>query len=312
LGIFLLWYTTASLSKEDLEKVEELVFKANLRYVLPSIAVLLLSHYIRALRWKMMMDELGSKPGILNVFLSVLVGYFLNLVFPRLGEVAKCSLLGKFEKMPVDKLIGTIVAERIIDLLCLLVVIILTVFSQIDRVGSYAAELFNKLSSKANESITILVLISVTLIGFAILFYKFFNKNSWFKPIKSFFLGIKEGVFSMQKIKRKKRFLVYTLAIWFLYLLSIRIGFYSMAETVDLGWVPSLTILTFGSFAMIATQGGVGAYQFAVQKTLGFYGINEITGLAFGWLLWSVQTFSLLIVGPISILLLYWINKRKI
>lgn len=214
--------------------------------------------------------------------------------------------------MPVDKLIGTIVAERIIDLVCLLVVIILTVFSQIDRVGSYAAELLNKLSSKANDSITILVVISVTLIGFAILFYKFFNKNSWFKPIKSFFLGIKEGIFSIQKIKRKKRFLFYTLAIWFLYLLSIRIGFYSMAETVDLGWVPSLTILTFGSFAMIATQGGVGAYQFAVQKTLEFYGIHEITGLAFGWLLWSVQTFSLLIVGPISILLLYLINKRKI
>lgn len=312
LGIFLLWYTTASLSKEDLKKVEELVFKANLIYVLPSIGVLLLSHYIRALRWKMMMDELGSKPGILNVFLSVLVGYFLNLLFPRLGEVAKCSLLGKFEKMPVDKLIGTIVAERIIDLVCLLIVIILTVFSQIDRVGSYAAELFNKLSNKANESITILVLISVTLIGFTILFYKYFNKNRWFKPLKSFFLGIRDGIFSMQKIKRKKRFLAYTLGIWFLYLLSIRIGFYSLAETVDLGWIPSLSILTFGSFAMIATQGGVGAYQFAVQKTLGFYGIHQITGLAFGWLLWSVQTFSLLLVGPISILLLYSFNKRKI
>jgi hypothetical protein len=84
-----------------------------------------------------------------------------------------------------------------------------------------------------------------------------------------------------------------------------------LAETVDLGWIPSLTILTFGSFAMIATQGGVGAYQLAVQKTIGFYGIQEITGLAFGWLLWSVQTFMLLIVGPISMLLLFLFNKNK-
>ncbi|MEY3186910.1 MAG: hypothetical protein RL675_734, partial [Bacteroidota bacterium] len=130
LGIFLLWYTTASLSKEDLQKVEDLVFQAKLLYVIPSIGALLLSHYIRALRWKMMMDELDRKPGILNVFLSVLVGYFLNLVFPRLGEVAKCSLLGRYEKMPVDKLIGTIVAERLIDLVCLIIVILLTVFTQ--------------------------------------------------------------------------------------------------------------------------------------------------------------------------------------
>jgi hypothetical protein len=94
----------------------------------------------------------------------------------------------------------------------------------------------------------------------------------------------------IQKVKKKTVFWSYTIAIWFLYLLSIRVGFFSITDTVDLGWIPSLTILTFGSFAMIATQGGVGAYQLAVQKTLGFYGIQEITGLAFGWLLWSVQT----------------------
>ncbi|MEY2811325.1 MAG: hypothetical protein RI991_320 [Bacteroidota bacterium] len=311
LGIFLLWYTTASLSKEDLQKVEDLVFQAKLLYVIPSIGALLLSHYIRALRWKMMMDELDRKPGILNVFLSVLVGYFLNLVFPRLGEVAKCSLLGRYEKMPVDKLIGTIVAERLIDLVCLIIVILLTVFTQINRVGSYADELFEKLMVKANESyLSVLIVLFGTML-IAVFMYKLFKKSKWLKSVQSFFVGIKEGLFSIKKIKRKRAFLTYTLAIWFLYLLSIRIGFYSLAETVDLGWIPSLTILTFGSFAMIATQGGVGAYQLAVQKTIGFYGIQEITGLAFGWLLWSVQTFMLLIVGPISMLLLFLFNKNK-
>jgi uncharacterized membrane protein YbhN (UPF0104 family) len=311
LGIFLLWYTTASLSKKDLEKVEELVFQAKLLYVIPSIAALLLSHYIRALRWKMMMDELDRKPGILNVFLSVLVGYFLNLVFPRLGEVAKCSLLGRYEKMPVDKLIGTIVAERLIDLVCLFIVILLTVFSQINRVGSYATELFDKLITKANESYITVIIVLFASISIGIFIYKLFKKSKWLKSVQSFFVGIKEGLFSIQKIKRKRLFLTYTFFIWFLYLFSIRIGFYSLTETVDLSWVPSLTILTFGSFAMIATQGGVGAYQLAVQKTLGLYGINEISGLAFGWLLWSVQTFILLIVGPISMLLLFIFNRNK-
>jgi uncharacterized protein (TIRG00374 family) len=311
LGIFLLWYTTVSLSKDDIQKVKELVLQAKLSYVIPSILFLLISHYIRALRWKMMMDELGRKPGITNVFLSVLVGYFLNLVFPRLGEVAKCSLLGKYEKMPVDKLIGTIVAERILDLICLIIVIAFTIVSQINRVGVYAKELMDKLLLKANESV-----FSVTIGLFLVLFisfalYRIFRKSKWLTKFNSFLNGMKEGLFSIGKIEKKGMFFGYTLLIWFLYLSSIRIGFYSLPATELLSWVPSLTILTFGSFAMIATQGGVGAYQLAVQKTLGFYGIQEVVGLAFGWLLWSVQTFMLLVVGPISMLLLFLFNKKK-
>lgn len=311
LGIFLLWYTTASLTKEDIEKVKKLVLEAKLIYVIPSILVLLISHYIRSLRWKMMMDELGRKPRITNVFLSVLVGYFLNLVFPRLGEVAKCTLLGKYEKMPVDKLIGTIVAERLIDLICLIVVVVLTIVTQINRVGTYAEELLNNLLLKANESVFTVLIGLLVILVISIALYSIFKKSKWLTKISSFLTGLKEGLFSIRKIEKKGLFLGYTLLIWFLYLSSIRIGFYSLTDTELLSWVPSLTILTFGSFAMIATQGGVGAYQLAVQKTLGFYGIQEVVGLAFGWLLWSVQTFMLLVVGPISMLFLFFFNKKK-
>jgi len=311
LGIVLLWYSTSTLTEEDVKKVKDLVFRANLLYVFPSIGALLLSHYIRAIRWKMMLDELGTKPGLTNVFLSVLVGYFLNLVFPRLGEVAKCSLLGKYEKMPVDKLIGTIVAERILDLVCLFIVIVLTIATQLDQLGAYANELIDKLVVKANQSANIVILFFSGIFILIVLGYWVFKKSKWLKTIQSFFQGIKEGLFVIRKIEKKRMFLVYTVLIWFLYLLSIRIGFYSMLETNSLSWVPSLTILTFGSFAMIATQGGVGAYQLAVQKTLSLYQINEVSGLAFGWLLWSVQTFMLLVVGPIAMLLLFLLNRKK-
>lgn len=311
LGIVLLWYSTSTLTEEDVKKVKDLVFRADLLYVFPSIGALLLSHYIRAIRWKMMLDELGTKPGLTNVFLSVLVGYFLNLVFPRLGEVAKCSLLGKYEKMPVDKLIGTIVAERILDLVCLFIVIVLTIATQLDQLGAYANELIDKLVVKANQSANIVILFFSGIFIFLVLGYWIFKKSKWLKTIQSFFQGIKEGLFVIRKIEKKRMFLVYTVLIWFLYLLSIRIGFYSMLETNSLSWVPSLTILTFGSFAMIATQGGVGAYQLAVQKTLSLYQINEVSGLAFGWLLWSVQTFMLLVVGPIAMLLLFLLNRKK-
>ncbi len=310
LGIFLLWFTTRSLTREEINKVSDLVLNANLIYVLPSIGALILSHYIRALRWKMLMDPLGKPTKIKNVFLSVLVGYFFNLVFPRLGEVMKCSLMGKYEKMPVDKLIGTMVAERIVDLVCLVLVIVLTVFSQIEKVGTYAKELLNNLLGKANNALALALLLVVFFLILTILYYRF-KHSEWFIRIKRFFMGLKQGLFTIASINNKGLFLLHTFFIWFLYLLSIRIGLYSMSEVAHLSWVPSLTILTFGSFAMIATQGGIGAYQLAIQKTLTLYGVNEVSGLAFGWLLWSVQTIMLLVTGPISLFLLFYTNQKK-
>ena len=310
LGVFLLWLTTRSLTSQEINKVSDLVLHANLIYVLPSIGALILSHYIRALRWKMLIDPLGIPTKIKNVFLSVLVGYFFNLVFPRLGEVMKCSLMGKYEKIPVDKLIGTMVAERMVDLVCLVLVIVLTIFFQIEKVGTYANELLDNLLGKANNGLVFTLLLVVFFLILALLYNRFKNSR-WFIKIKQFFIGIKQGLFTIGSIKNKGLFFLHTFLIWFLYLLSIRIGLYSMSEVDHLSWVPSLTILTFGSFAMIATQGGIGAYQLAIQKTLTLYGVNEVSGLAFGWLLWSVQTFMLLVAGPIALFLLFYTNQKK-
>ena len=262
-----------------------------------------------------MIKPLGKSPGTVNVFLAVLTGFFFNLLFPRLGEVMKCSLLGKYEKIPVDKLIGTMVAERVIDLICLVLVILLAISTQIDLVGGYAKELFDQILSKLKASptaISLLLILLFSLGGLGYLLYIKSRHSSFLLKIKNWIKGIVEGLISVRKVENKFMFIVHTLAIWFLYLASIRVGFYAMQDLVQLGWVPSLSILTFGSFAMIATQGGIGAYQFAVQKTLLLYGVKEVSGLAFGWLLWSVQTVMLFITGPISIVLLFTLNKKSI
>jgi hypothetical protein len=261
----------------------------------------------------MLIKPLGKNPGTINVFFSVLTGFFFNLLFPRLGEVMKCTLLGRYEKIPVDKLIGTMVAERVLDLICLILVIILAVSTQIDLVGSYATELFNQILSRIQSSpasILYIIILMITLAGMAYLIYQKMRNAAIVLKIKHWLKGILEGLVSIRKVENKLMFIVYTLAIWFLYLSSIRVGFYAMQDLVQLGWVPSLTILTFGSFAMIATQGGIGAYQFAVQKTLLLYGVKEVSGLAFGWLLWSVQTVMLFVTGPLSLLFLFVFNKR--
>jgi hypothetical protein len=194
-------------------------------------------------------------------------------------------------------------------------VILLAISTQIDLVGGYAKELFDQILLKINASPTailslIILLLSLGTLGYML--YIKFRHSSFLLKIKNWIKGIVEGLISFRKVENKFMFIVYTMAIWFLYLASIRVGFYAMQDLVQLGWVPSLSILTFGSFAMIATQGGIGAYQFAVQKTMLLYGVKEVSGLAFGWLLWSVQTVMLFITGPISIALLFSLNKKSI
>jgi uncharacterized protein (TIRG00374 family) len=315
LGIFLIWFSTKSFTANEINKVKQLVFNAKPIIIVPCILILVISHYIRAIRWKMLIKPLGKSPGTLNVFLAVLTGFFFNLLFPRLGEVMKCTLLGKYEKIPVDKLIGTMVAERVLDLICLVLVIFLAISTQIDLVGGYAKELFDQILSKLNASPTAILLMIMIFLSLAGIFYVFYIKtrhSSFFIKIKNWMKGIVEGLVSVRQVENKPMFIFYTLAIWFLYLASIRVGFYAMQDLVHLGWVPSLSILTFGSFAMIATQGGIGAYQFAVQKTLLLYGVKEVSGLAFGWLLWSVQTVMLFITGPTSLILLFTLNKKSV
>jgi uncharacterized protein (TIRG00374 family) len=312
-GLFLLWLTTKSFGKREINELQSLIKNADVKVVIICSITLLFSHFIRALRWKMMIVPLGKNPKTSNVFFAVLAGYFFNLLFPRLGEVMKCSFLSKYEKVPVDKLIGTMVAERLVDMICLVVVILLTILTQIDLVGNYANELLHalKLKFQFSTSTWLIVFFSVSVLFYLIIrLFQVSKNHPQLSKLKELIKGMAEGLLSIKKVKNFTLYLFYTLAIWFCYLASIRIGFYGMENLSGLGWVPSLSILTFGSFAMIATQGGIGAYQLAIQKTLILYNINQVNGLAFGWLLWLVQTVILFLVGPLSVLLLYLLNKK--
>ena len=314
LGMFLLWLTTRTFGEREIQELKKLIKNADITVVAVSTIILLFSHYIRALRWKMMIQPLGINPKSSNVFFAVLAGYFFNLLFPRLGEVMKCTFLSKYEKVPVDKLIGTMVAERLVDLICLIMVILATILTQIERVGNYAGELGNMLREKLNLTPTswgIGIMLLLLVIYLMVKLFKASKNHPGLFKLKELIKGVIEGLLTIRKVNHFPLYILYTVSIWGCYLASIRIGFYGMEALQLLGWVPSLSILTFGSFAMIATQGGIGAYQLAVQKTLLLYDINEVTGLAFGWLLWLVQTLILFIVGPISVLLMFILNKKN-
>jgi uncharacterized protein (TIRG00374 family) len=316
LGIFLLWLSAHNLSPENRQHLTDALKNANYWLVLPAMALLMISHYIRALRWKILIRPLGYRPSALNTFFATILGYFFNLLVPRLGEVMKCTILARHEKIPADKLIGTMVTERICDFICLVLIIVITVFIQFDTIHHYASTQLSSLlydeqgRLKIYKIATILGLLAAAVVVMAWL-ARIFAASKFIRKAKSILKGIWSGIGSIKHLENKWLFLVYTFSIWTLYLLSIHIGFYTMEAVSHLGFKAGFSILSFGSLAMLATQGGIGAYQYAIQKLLPLYGVAEGPALGFGWVLWIAQTGIVIFTGILCLLLLPIINRSK-
>ena len=317
LGVGLLWYSFRHMTDEQLQQLKESFRQTRYVLLFPVACTVMLAHFSRSLRWRILMQPLGYKPTRVNVFFAVMIGYFFNLLVPRLGEVMKCTTLARYEKVPPDKLIGTIVAERAFDLICLILVIIITVAVQFDVVGHYSFQLFSGLVKNKNGTFSYLktgiVIISVLVIVFGLKFlFARYGSRGFFYRLKIFFRGIWEGLTSFTKVNEKGWLIFHTVFMWSMYLLSIYIGFYAFPQIHHLGVKGSLSVLTFGSVGMIIpTPGGMGSYQYILQKTLPLYDVDEVTAFAFGNVLWGAQTMILIVFGLISMFLLPLVNRKK-
>lgn len=314
LGIFLLWLT---LRKSDWNSIINDLSGANYMFLIPAVLMLLVSHFIRALRWKILMEPLGFKPSTINTFMAVMIGYWANLAVPRLGEVLKCTILARYEKVPADKLVGTIVAERAVDVLSLVVVMLITVLSQYHLIGGFAMEIFRKLfSSNSGEfSVYKVGIVLLIILSFIILFIWLLRKLSHLAIVirtRNIFRGIWEGLISIRYIKQKGLFIFQSAIIWTLYLYSTYMGFFAMKEMSVYGIKGALSALTFGSFGMIIpSPGGIGSFQYAVQQVMILYGVTPEKGLSLGMLIWFAQTGFVIVFGTIAFLVLPLINKNK-
>lgn len=316
LGVFLVWWMARGIDENGWAQIRASLKKANYWLFLPVLLMMLLSHYIRALRWKILMEPLGHKPTSFLVFNAVMVGYFANLLFPRLGEVLKCTILARYEKVGPDKLIGTIVAERTVDLISLLFIFFLTIVFQIDIVGEYAKTLLQSAFNKDGGAVSVIRIVTILVSVTAVIALLYFILNrlqhiTFFKKIKNVMKGIMSGLNSIRFMQKRGLFIFYSVFIWALYLLSARLGFYAMEEVSHLGVRPALSIISFGSIGMIVTQGGIGAYQYAVQETLYLYGIDKLTGFTFGWILWLAQTAVILVGGVVCAAILPFMHKKN-
>ncbi len=316
LGIGLVYWSLRGVTPEQRGMIVEAFNKANYWWLLLLIFFGLSSNFFRAQRWRLLLKPLGYEPSYWNTFSAVMIMFFANLAFPRLGEILRCSILAKYEKVPVEKSIGTMVLERVVDLVCILIIGGLLLLLEYQRFYDFFVELFggNK-TAAAQESgpakyIILGVLALVAIIGIFIL-----NKKHGFEKIaavvKEKMMGLWQGLVSIKDLDRKWEFLFHTFGIFICYILMPYFGFKCLEETAHLGVVPAMAAVFFGGFAMVATQGGIGAFQIAMQKLLATYGISSIIGLSYGWISWSVQTFFVIIAGILSLIFLAVYNKES-
>lgn len=315
LGVALACFSWAQIPADKMESFSLAIKNARFWLFIPVFFVLSASHWLRAYRWKLLIQSLQYRPSLLNTFFAVMIGYLANLAVPRLGEVLKCTLLAKYEKVPADKLIGTIVVERAFDVICLLVVFILALVFQFKIVYQFMQKfLFQPIAGKwqtMNFSQTLVLLVAVVIIFF-ILFYVFkkYLKNSLVTKTTAIFVNIGKGITSVKTLQNPMGFILSTLGIWVLYVLGTFVGFYATQGTAHLGLPVAFTALAFGSVGMIVTPGGIGAYAIFLALAMQENGISYELGYANGTLQWFAQFLVVLVVGVLSAAFLPIINKK--
>lgn len=313
LGILLIWWSLHQIPPQEWDKFTKALAKSKFWLIIPIFFILALSHFIRALRWRLIMEPLGYKPSIKNTFLAVLIGYLANLAIPRLGEVLKCTLLAKYEKVPAEKIVGTIVAERAFDVISLGIVFLLALTLQFNviKAGWQQLQSGGSTATTSNNNLFIILgIIAFLVIVAVILFFTLRHKfESIISPIKKIIKGIWEGVISATKLKKHNLFFFYSFSIWFLYLLATYIGLYGTEGTAS-SFSTAISCLAYASIGMIITPGGIGAYAFFMAKVLELNGIEYTLGLANGTLQWFSQMIIVIVLGGLALIMLPFINKQ--
>ena len=305
LGVFLVVYSYLSTDETIRSQIYFYIRQANPLYVGLSLLFALLSHVSRAIRWNYLLRPLGYQTPLLSSFYFVMMAYFANLGIPRSGEVLRATSLRTYEKVPFEKGFGTIVTERIIDLVMLFIVISVTLFLQTERLTTLMA------SNKKALVISVLVII-IAVVGLWVSIAVLKKSTSAIaQKLTRFLEGIQSGLLSVFKMKQKGYFIAHTLFIWGCYVAMFWVIKYTLPETESLGLSELLVAFIAGSFAMTATNGGVGLYPIAVRASLALFGISFASGEAFGWILWISQTLMIVLCGAFCFLSLPLIYRKR-
>ncbi|MDC1107110.1 lysylphosphatidylglycerol synthase transmembrane domain-containing protein [Prolixibacteraceae bacterium] len=271
------------------------------QWVLMAMSMIILSHIIRALRWNIVLNNEHRTVRFRNSFLAVMSAYFMNYVIPRIGEVTRCAGIAKMEKITFSEALGTVVSERIIDIIMLLFLTLIVILAQTAKVIDFIKEqsgIYEKITMVLLNPIGILAVVVITIaLGFFTYKVIVSEKLKKITIVQNFILG----VLAIGKIKKPVLFILYTLAIWFLYFAMDYVCFFAFGFTSHLTVMAGMTVFVFGSYGMVApVQGGMGPWHFMTVEALALYGVGRQEGLIFALIVHTAITIVTIIVGGIT------------
>lgn len=303
IGLGIIYYQFSTLTQNELDKIKVCFQKADYTFIFLSLIVALFGYWSRAYRWKYSLNHLGYKTKFHNDFFTVCVSYLINLTIPRSGEISRAALLKKYEKVPFDKGFGTIVAERIVDLLVFLLFVILAFILQFEKLYAF-------LASKIPFEKIIILGISMSILGIIFILVWIYAEWKIIQKLKEKLAGLIEGMQSIYKMKDKWKYIFHSFFIWFSYLIMFYVTIYALPETSNLTFDIVIMGFIFGTLAVGFTNGGLGAYPLAVAMIFSIFGVSKDVGIAFGWLTWTSQTILTIFLGLLSYLFLPILNKK--
>lgn len=311
LGIFIFWLIYKD---QDIDRIKSVLKnEVNYFWVAVSLFVGLISHISRTLRWGFMIEPIGHKPRFVNTFMAVMIGYLMNMAFPRMGEISRCGVLSRYEKISFTKLFGTVVAERLIDVVSLLLLLLIVIFSQFGKMINFIhhnPEIQKKLTAVFTSPFLIIGIAALIIVVY--LFRNTFKQTKIFRKMVAILQNFKEGFISIRSIKRKGWFWFHSVFIWVCYYLMLYAVFFAFDFTSDLNPIAGLTTFVLASFGMVApVQGGIGAWHFMAIEALTLYGVAYENGVIFAFVAHTSSTVMIILVGLISMMILPFINRRE-
>jgi len=318
LGILLLFFAFRGVALDELANT---LRKANFWWIGLSLFFAFLSFFSRARRWMLLVEPLGFHPSFWNTYHALMIGYLSNYALPRLGEVTRCVTLGRREKIPVDSLFGTVIIERVIDLLMLFLILLVLLFSWMEKFGAFFSDqvydpLIQKVTGAFGGTFLFWLLVSGSVMAIFLLiflFRKWLGRFTLIRKIREIIRGVFSGLKTIYKMQRKWEFILHSLFIWFLYILMTWMVVFALEETSGLTFIDGMFLLVIGGLGMSApVTAGFGAYHWITSRGLMFvYGFSLEQGIAYATLAHESNSLLTIIMGAISYILWMVIHKKS-
>lgn len=313
--------TMKGIPEEDCSLMSKIFqdFKSvNYFWIITTMMLFLVSNILRSLRWKQLFQAIGYKPRMVNLFGTIMINYIANLGIPRSGEIVRAGLISKYENISFEKSLGTIVTDRLFDLIMFAIVITLAILFGGNDLIEYLSEnavlptgFFRTLFS-ARVLIPVILILAI-IIGLGVKYRSSLVKTRFYQKISETLKGFYTGIESVRYVSNIPLFVVYTIGIWLCYYLMLYLAFFSFEPTTHLGPIAGLVVYAFGSLGiLIPTPGGMGSFHYLVGESLGMYGISGADSFSFANIVFfSINIFVNIVFGLAALIILPIVNKNN-